>query len=243
MSGVMLITGGGRGIGAATARLAAQRGYKVCINYRKDGASAAKLAAETRGIAVQGDVASEADVVRMFAEVDARLGRLTALVNNAGIVDMRSRVEDLSAARIERMLAVNVTGSFLCAREAIKRMSTRHGGKGGSIVNVSSIAAKLGGPGEYVDYAAAKGAIDTFTVGLAKEVGAEGIRVNCVRPGVIRTEIHASSGDPARVERIGASAALQRAGEPEEIAAAIVWLASPEASYTTGALLDISGGR
>lgn len=243
MSGVMLITGGGRGIGAATARLAAQRGYKVCINYRKDGASAEKLAAETKGIAVQADVASEADVVRMFTAVDAKLGRLTALVNNAGIVDVRSRVEDLTAARIERMLAVNVTGSFLCAREAIKRMSTRHGGKGGAIVNVSSIAAKLGGPGDYVDYAAAKGAIDTFTIGLAKEVGGEGIRVNCVRPGVIRTEIHASSGDPARVERIGATAALQRAGEPEEIAAAIVWLASPEASYTTGALLDISGGR
>jgi NAD(P)-dependent dehydrogenase (short-subunit alcohol dehydrogenase family) len=243
MSGVMLITGGGRGIGAATARLAAQRGYKVCINYRKDGASAEKLAAETKGIAVQADVANEADVVRMFAAVDAKLGRLTALVNNAGIVDVRSRVEDLTAARIERMLAVNVTGSFLCAREAIKRMSTRHGGSGGAIVNVSSIAAKLGGAGDYVDYAAAKGAIDTFTIGLAKEVGGEGIRVNCVRPGVIRTEIHASSGDPGRVDRIAATTPLLRAGEAEEIAAAILWLASPEASYTTGALLDISGGR
>jgi NAD(P)-dependent dehydrogenase (short-subunit alcohol dehydrogenase family) len=243
MSGVMLITGGGRGIGAATARLAAQRGYKVCINYRKDGASAEKLAAETKGIAVQGDVASEADVLRMFATVDAKLGRLSVLVNNAGIVDLRSRVEDLTAARIERMLAVNVTGSILCAREAIKRMSTRHGGKGGSIINISSIAAKLGGPGDYVDYAASKGAIDTFTVGLAKEVGGEGIRVNCVRPGVIRTEIHASSGDPGRVDRIATTTPLQRAGEAEEIAAAIVWLASPEASYTTGAILDISGGR
>ena len=243
MTGVMLITGGGRGIGAATARLAASRGYKVCVNYRQDGDSAEKLAAETKGIAVQGDVAKEADVLRMFAAVDAKLGRLTALVNNAGIVDLRSRVEDLTAARIERMLAVNVTGSFLCAREAIKRMSTRHGGKGGAIVNISSIAAKLGGPGDYVDYAASKGAIDTFTVGLAKEVGGEGIRVNCVRPGVIRTEIHASSGDPGRVDRIAGMTPLQRAGEADEIAAAIVWLASAEASYITGAILDISGGR
>jgi NAD(P)-dependent dehydrogenase (short-subunit alcohol dehydrogenase family) len=243
MSGVMLVTGGGRGIGAATARLAAQRGYKVCINYRKDAAAAEELAAQTKGIAIQGDVASEADVLRLFAAVDAKLGRLTALVNNAGIVDLRSRVEDLTAARIERMLAVNVTGSFLCAREAIKRMSTRHGGKGGAIVNVSSIAAKLGGPGDYVDYAASKGAVDTFTVGLAKEIGGEGIRVNAVRPGVIRTEIHASSGDPGRVDRIAATTPLLRAGEAEEIAAAIVWLASAEASYITGAILDISGGR
>ena len=243
MSGVMLITGGGRGIGAATARLAAQRGYKVCINYRKDGASAEKLASETKGIAVQGDVASEADVLRLFATVDQKLGRLTALVNNAGIVDLRSRVEDLTVARIERMLAVNVTGSIVCAREAIKRMSTRHSGKGGAIVNISSIAAKLGGPGDYVDYAASKGAIDTFTIGLAKEVGGEGIRVNCVRPGVIRTEIHAASGDPGRVDRIAATTPLARAGEAEEIAAAIVWLASPDASYVTGAILDISGGR
>ena len=239
----MLVTGGGRGIGAATARLAAQRGYKVCINYRKDGASAEKLAAQIKGIAVQADVAKEADVLRMFAVVDEKLGRLTALVNNAGIVDLRSRVEDLTVARIERMLAVNVTGSIVCAREAIKRMSTRHGGKGGAIVNISSIAAKLGGPGDYVDYAASKGAIDTFTVGLAKEVGGEGIRVNCVRPGVIRTEIHASSGDPGRVDRIASTTPLARAGEAEEVAAAIVWLASADASYVTGAILDISGGR
>ena len=243
MSGVMLVTGGGRGIGAATARLAAKRGYKVCINYRSDAASAEKLAAEIKGIAVQGDVASEADVLRLFRAVDDKLGKLSVLVNNAGIVDLRSRVEDLTVARIERMLAVNVTGSIVCAREAIKRMSTRHGGKGGAIVNISSIAAKLGGPGDYVDYAASKGAIDTFTIGLAKEVGAEGIRVNCVRPGVIRTEIHASSGDPGRVDRIAATTPLQRAGEAEEIAAAIVWLASAEASYITGAILDISGGR
>ena len=175
--------------------------------------------------------------------MDDRLGRVSVLVNNAGIVDRGMRVEAMSAERIQRMLAVNVTGSFLCAREAVKRMSTRHGGKGGAIINVSSIAAKLGGSGEYVDYAASKGAIDTFTIGLAREVGAEGIRVNAVRPGIIRTEIHLSSGDPGRVERIGAAAPLQRPGEAEEIARAILWLASDEGSYTSGALLDVSGGR
>jgi NAD(P)-dependent dehydrogenase (short-subunit alcohol dehydrogenase family) len=239
----MVITGGGRGIGAATARLAAGRGYAVCINYRKNAAAAEKLAHEIEAIAVQGDVAAEQDVVRLFKTVDDKLGRVTALVNNAGIVDRGTRVEAMSAERIQRMLAVNVTGSFLCAREAIKRMSTRHGGQGGAIVNLSSIAAKLGGPGEYVDYAASKGAIDTFTVGLAKEVGPEGIRVNAVRPGIIRTEIHLTSGDPGRVERIGATAPLQRAGEAEEIARAIVWLVSDEASYISGALLDVAGGR
>jgi NAD(P)-dependent dehydrogenase (short-subunit alcohol dehydrogenase family) len=240
---VMVVTGGGRGIGAATARLAAQRGFAVAINYLRNGAAAERLAHEIDAIAVQGDVASEDDVVRLFKTVDDKLGRVTALVNNAGIVDRGTRVEAMSAARIERMLAVNVTGSFLCAREAVKRMSTRHGGSGGAIVNVSSVAARLGGPGEYVDYAASKGAIDTFTVGLAKEVGAEGIRVNAVRPGVIRTEIHLTSGDPGRVERIGATAPLARAGEPDEIARTIVWLASDEASYITGALLDVAGGR
>jgi NAD(P)-dependent dehydrogenase (short-subunit alcohol dehydrogenase family) len=243
MSKVMLVTGGGRGIGAATARLAAGRGYAVCINYARDRDSAEKLAREIKAIAVQGDVAVEADVVRMFKTVDEKLGRLTALVNNAGIVDRRSRVEDMSAERIQRMLAVNVTGSFLCAREAVKRMSTRHGGKGGAIVNLSSVAARLGGPGDYVDYAASKGAIDSFTVGLAKEIGGEGIRVNAVRPGVIRTEIHATSGDPGRVDRIATSTPLLRAGEAEEIARTILWLASDEASYITGALLDVSGGR
>ena len=240
---VMIVTGGGRGIGAATARLAAERGYAVCINYLKNGKAAETLAREIRGIAVQGDVASEADVVRLFKTTDEKLGRVSALVNNAGIVDRGSRVENMSAERIQRMLAVNVTGSFLCAREAVKRMSTRHGGKGGAIVNLSSVAARLGGSGEYVDYAASKGAIDTFTIGLAKELGAEGIRVNAVRPGVIRTEIHLASGDPARVERIGGTAPLQRAGEAEEIARTILWLASDEASYITGALLDVSGGR
>jgi len=245
MSKVMVITGGGRGIGAATALLAAQRGYAVAISYRKNRAAAEELVQRMgkNAIAVQGDVASEADVVRLFETVDDKLGRVTALVNNAGIVDRGSRVEAMSAERIQRMLAVNVTGSFLCAREAVKRMSTRHGGKGGAIVNLSSVAARLGGPGEYVDYAASKGAIDTFTVGLAREVGPEGIRVNAVRPGIIRTEIHLTSGDPGRVERIGASAPLGRAGEAEEIARAIVWLASDEASYVTGALLDIAGGR
>jgi NAD(P)-dependent dehydrogenase (short-subunit alcohol dehydrogenase family) len=245
MSGVMLITGGSRGIGAATARLAAERGYSVCVNFRADEASARKLVDEIgkKAIAVQADVSSEADVLRLFKTMDEKLGRLTVLVNNAGIVDRSSRVEAMSAERIQRMLAINVTGSFLCAREAVKRMSTRHGGKGGAIVNVSSMAAKLGGSGDYVDYAASKGAIDTLTVGLAREVGAEGIRVNGVRPGVIRTEIHATSGDPARAERIGAAAPLQRAGEAEEVARTILWLASGEASYITGALLDVSGGR
>jgi NAD(P)-dependent dehydrogenase (short-subunit alcohol dehydrogenase family) len=242
MSGVMLITGGGRGIGAATARLAAEQGYAVCFSYLRDAEAAQKLAREIGAKAVQGDVASEADVLRLFEESD-RLGPLKVLVNNAGIVDRSSRVEAMSAARIERMLAVNVTGSFLCAREAVKRMSTRHGGKGGAIVNVSSMAAKLGSPGDYVDYAASKAAIDTMTVGLAREVGAEGIRVNGVRPGVIRTEIHAVSGDPSRVERLGGAAPLGRPGEAEEVARTILWLASGEASYITGALLDVSGGR
>jgi NAD(P)-dependent dehydrogenase (short-subunit alcohol dehydrogenase family) len=238
----MIITGGGRGIGAATARLAAEQGYAVCFSYLRDAEAAQKLAREIGAKAVQGDVASEADVLRLFEE-SGRLGPLKVLVNNAGIVDRSSRVEAMSAARIERMLAVNVTGSFLCAREAVKRMSTRHGGKGGAIVNVSSMAAKLGSPGDYVDYAASKAAIDTMTVGLAKEVGAEGIRVNGVRPGVIRTEIHAVSGDPSRVERLGGAAPLGRPGEAEEVARTILWLASGEASYITGALLDVSGGR
>jgi NAD(P)-dependent dehydrogenase (short-subunit alcohol dehydrogenase family) len=242
---VMIVTGGGRGIGAATALLAAKRGYAVAISYLKDAAAAERVVHQIgkNAIAVAGDVASEADVVRLFKTVDEKLGRLTALVNNAGIVDRGSRVEAMSAERIQRMLAVNVTGSFLCAREAVKRMSTRHGGKGGAIVNVSSVAARLGGSGEYVDYAASKGAIDTFTIGLAKEVGAEGIRVNAVRPGVIRTEIHLTSGDPGRVSRIGETAPLKRPGEPDEIASTIVWLVSDEASYITGALLDVSGGR
>jgi NAD(P)-dependent dehydrogenase (short-subunit alcohol dehydrogenase family) len=242
---VLIVTGGGRGIGAETARLAAERGYKVAVNYRENRDAAVSLikTLKAKAIAVQADVASEADVVRLFETVDRELGPVTALVNNAGVVDRGTRVAEMSAARIARMFAINITGSFLCAREAIKRMSKRRGGPGGAIVNVSSIAARLGGAGEYVDYAAAKGAIDTFTVGLAKEVGPEGIRVNAVRPGIIRTEIHIASGDPGRVERIGATAPLERPGEAIEVARAIVWLLSEEASYMSGALVDVSGGR
>jgi NAD(P)-dependent dehydrogenase (short-subunit alcohol dehydrogenase family) len=248
MDKVMIVTGGGRGIGAATALLGAGRGYAVAINYQKNRDAADALVRRIEGsngraIAVQCDVASEADVVRLFETVDRSLGRVSALVNNAGIVDRGTRVEQMSAARIARMLAVNVTGSFLCAREAVKRMSKRNGGGGGAIVNLSSVASRLGGAGEYVDYAASKGAIDSFTIGLAKEVGAEGIRVNAVRPGIIRTDIHIASGDPARVERIGPSAPLERPGEPEEVARAILWLLSEEASYMTGALVDVAGGR
>ena len=248
MSKVLVVTGGGRGIGAATALLAAKRGYAVAVNYLKNSEAADRVVekiakAGGKALAIAADVSVEEDVVAMFAETDRILGRVTGLVNNAGIVDLRSRVEDMSAERIQRMLAVNVTGSFLCAREAVKRMSSRNGGNGGAIVNVSSVAARLGGPGDYVDYAASKGAIDTFTIGLAKEVGGEGIRVNAVRPGVIRTEIHATSGDPGRVDRIASSTPLLRAGEAEEIARSIVWLLSDEASYITGALLDVSGGR
>jgi NAD(P)-dependent dehydrogenase (short-subunit alcohol dehydrogenase family) len=242
---ILVVTGGGRGIGAETARLAAQRGYAVAVNYRENRAAAESLVKTLEGnaIAVQGDVASEADVVRLFETVDRQLGHVTALVNNAGVVDRGTRVAEMTAARLERMFAINVTGSFLCAREAVRRMSMRLGGAGGAIVNVSSIASRLGGSGEYVDYAASKGAIDTFTVGLAKEVGPEGIRVNAVRPGIIRTEIHLASGDPARVERIGATSPLQRPGEAVEVARAILWLLSDEASYMTGALVDVTGGR
>jgi len=243
MAKVMLITGAGRGIGAATARLAAERGYKVCVNYVRDKVAAEKLASEIGAVAVAADVSIEADVIRLFKTVDDKLGRIAALVNNAGIVDVKARVEDMSVARLQRMFAVNVIGSFLCAREAVKRMAKRHGGAGGVIVNISSAAARLGSPGDYVDYASAKGAIDTFTVGLAKETAVDGIRVVGVRPGVIRTEIHASSGDPDRLERIGSTAPLARPGEPEEVARAILWAASDEASYTTGTTIDVTGGR
>ncbi|HUQ74073.1 MAG TPA: SDR family oxidoreductase [Burkholderiales bacterium] len=242
MAAVMLVTGGSRGIGAATARLAAARGYKVCVNYVRERETAEALAREIGGVAVAGDVSKEEDVLRLFREAD-RLGKLSVLVNNAGIVDVSARVDEMSLARLTRMFTVNITGSFLCAREAVKRMSRKHGGAGGSIVNISSIAARIGAPSAYVDYAAAKAAVDTLTVGLSKEVGPEGIRVNAIRPGVIKTEIHASGGDPGRAERIGATAPLQRAGEPEEIARAILWLASDEASYVSGAILDVTGGR
>lgn len=248
MEKIVVITGGSRGIGAATARLAAKQGYAVCISYVSNEAAARQVKAEieklgARALAVKADVSVEADVMRLFQAVDRDLGRMSALVNNAGIVDVKARVEEMGVARLQRMLAVNVVGSFLCAREALKRMAPRFGGQGGAIVNLSSVAARLGGPGDYVDYAASKGAIETFTVGLAKEVGADRIRVNGVRPGVIRTEIHASSGDPGRVDRIGAVTPLGRAGEAEEVARAILWLLSDEASYTTGAMLDVSGGR
>ena len=247
-AGVMVVTGGSRGIGAATARLAADRGYAVCINFVNSKEAAEKLSMEinSRGkkaISVQGDVSLEADVVRLFARVDKELGRVTALVNNAGIVARQSRVEDMDADRIQRMLAVNVTGPLLCTREAVKRMSTRHGGKGGAIVNISSGASRLGSPGEYVDYAASKGAVDTMTIGLAKELAADGIRVNAVRPGFVHTDIHAAGGEPNRIERLRDSIPMKRGGEPEEIARAILWLLSDEASFSTGAILDATGGR
>jgi NAD(P)-dependent dehydrogenase (short-subunit alcohol dehydrogenase family) len=248
MSGVMIITGGGRGIGAATARLAAERGYAVCISYLRDEAAANAVVSGIRGkggkaVAVAGDVAAEADVLRLFETSDRELGPLTALVNNAGIVVTRSRVEAMSADRLKLMFMTNVLGPFLCAREAIKRMSTRHGGKGGAIVNVSSGAARLGSPGEWVDYAASKGAIDTMTLGLAKELADENIRVNCVRPGFVNTGIHAGAGEPNRIERLRDSIPMKRGGEPEEVARAVLWLLGPEASYSTGAILDVTGGR
>jgi NAD(P)-dependent dehydrogenase (short-subunit alcohol dehydrogenase family) len=247
-AGVMIITGGGRGIGAATARLAAKKGYAVCVNYLRDRAAAESVvhdirSADGRAIAVAGDVASEKDVLNLFQESDRSLGQLTALVNNAGIVERQSRVEAMDAARLQRMFATNVIGPFLCAREAIKRMSTKHGGKGGAIVNLSSGAARLGSPGEYVDYAASKGAIDTMTIGLAKELAADGIRVNCVRPGFVHTDIHAAGGEPDRIERLRDSIPMKRGGKPEEVARAILWLLSDEASYSTGAILDVTGGR
>lgn len=248
MSRVMLITGASRGIGAATARLAAAEGYALCLNFHHRADAAQQLLEElkstgTQAIAVAADVADETQVARLFATIDEQFGRLDVLVNNAGMLERQMRLDEMDAARLMRVFAVNVTGSFLCAREAVKRMSTRYGGKGGSIVNVSSIAAKLGAPNEYIDYAAAKGAIDSMTLGLAKEVAAEDIRVNAVRPGVIRTEIHASGGEPGRVERVKASVPMGRGGEAEEVAEAILWLAGEKASYTSGALLDVSGGR
>jgi NAD(P)-dependent dehydrogenase (short-subunit alcohol dehydrogenase family) len=244
----VVITGGGRGIGAATSRLAAERGYAVCVNFLRNREAADTLVAEirakgARAVAVPGDVAKEADVVRLFDAAQAELGAVTALVNNAGILERQTRLDDMDAARFERVFATNITGAFLCAREAVRRMSTRHGGKGGAIVNVSSMAARLGSPGEYVDYAASKGAIDTLTVGLAKEVAEEGIRVNAVRPGVIRTGIHASGGEPGRVDRVKNAVPMKRGGEPEEVARAILWLLSDEASYSTGTFIDVSGGR
>ena len=247
----VLITGASRGIGAATARLAAARGWDVALNYANDQAAAEAVAEQVRvlgqrAITVQADVSDEQAVLAMFAQVDAQMGagaRWAGLVNNAGIVAPQARLDEMDVARWQRLMAVNVVGSFLCAREAVRRLSTRHGGMGGAIVNLSSVAARLGSPGLYVDYAASKGAIDTFTLGLALELATEGVRVNAVRPGMIATEIHAHSGDAQRAYSAAAVIPMKRPGTADEIAQAIVWLLSPEASYTTGAVLDVGGGR
>lgn len=245
---IIVVTGASRGIGAATAVLAAERGYAVCINYVHNQAAAEAVAATIRAsggraMTVAADVALEADVVRLFQRVDEALGPVTALVNNAGVLEAKMALTQMDAARINRVLMTNVTGSLLCAREAIRRMSTSQGGSGGAIVNLSSMAAKLGGPGEYVDYAASKGAIDAITIGLAKELATQGIRVNAVRPGLIYTDIHASGGDAGRVERLKDAVPMQRGGSALEVAQAIMWLLSEQASYSTGAFIDVSGGR
>jgi len=248
MNPILLITGGSRGIGAATALLAAQRGYAVAVNYTSNEKAADDVVRQIRAsggnaITVQANVAIESQVLAMFDKIDDTLGRLTALVNNAGVVDVAARVDEMSVARIKRIFDINVLGGFLCAREAVLRMSTRHGGAGGAIVNVSSVAARLGGASQYVDYAASKGAIDAFTVGLAKEVALEGIRVNAVRPGIIETDIHASGGQPERAHQMAPMVPMHRPGSALEVAQAIVWLLSAESSYTTGSLLDVTGGR
>jgi NAD(P)-dependent dehydrogenase (short-subunit alcohol dehydrogenase family) len=248
MSKVLLITGGGRGIGAAVARLAAAQGWHVAVNAVRDMASAQAVADEVRAmgrraLAVQADVSDEAAVRAMFNRIDTELGPLTGLVNNAGVVDRAQRVDEMSLARWQRMFAINVQGTFLCTREALRRMSTRHGGQGGSIVNLSSAAARIGSPGQYVDYASAKAAIDTFTLGLAREVATEGVRVNGVRPGIIDTEIHASGGEPDRAQRLAPQVPMQRPGTAVEVAQAVVWLLSDAASYTTGSMVDVAGGR
>ena len=247
MDKVLLITGGSRGIGAATARLAAADGYDVCISYRQNRTAAEQVVRliEQQGqkaVAIAADVASEPDILRLFNEVDRQLGPLTALVNNAGILEQQMNVADMDIARLNRTFSTNIIGSFLCVREAIKRMSTAIGGKGGAIVNVSSGAARSGSPGEYVDYAASKGAIDTMTVGLAKEVASVGIRVNAVRPAFIYTDIHASGGEPNRVDRVKSLVPLQRGGQADEVAQAILWLLSNKSSFTTGAFIDVTGG-
>jgi NAD(P)-dependent dehydrogenase (short-subunit alcohol dehydrogenase family) len=248
MEKVLLVTGGSRGIGAATCLLAARQGWAVAVNYTAHSLAADEVVREIRAgggraMAVQADVADESQVLRMFGQVDAQWGRLTGLVNNAGVVDVTARLEDMSVARWKRMFDINVIGTLLCAREAVRRMSTRHGGSGGSIVNLSSAAARLGAPGQYVDYATSKGAIDVFTTGLAREVAAEGIRVNAVRPGLIETDIHASGGLPNRVKDLQHLVPMQRGGSAHEVAEAIVWLLGEGASYTTMSLLDVSGGR
>ena len=245
---VLLVTGGSRGIGAATALAAAQAGYAVAVNYQSNSLAADEVVRSIRNsggqaMALQADISREDEVMAMFGRIDAKWGHLAALVNNAGVVDVSSRVDGMTVARLTRMLNTHVLGSFVCAREAVLRMSTRHGGAGGGIVNLSSAASKLGSPGQYVDYAACKGAIDTFTIGLAKEVAAEGIRVNAVRPGIIETDIHASGGEPDRAQRLAPQVPMQRPGSAQEVANAIMWLLSPQASYCTGTLLDVGGGR
>ena len=244
----MLITGASRGIGAASAVLAAERGYDVAISYRSDAGAAEAIAERARAhgaraATIRADVASEDDVERMFATVDAELGTLSVLVNNAGTLDLQMRLDEMTPERVERTLRVNVVGVFLCCRAAVRRMSTRHGGAGGRIVNVSSVAARIGGAREYIDYAASKGAVDTMTMGLANEVAEEGIRVNAVRPGIVYTELHALGGEPERVDRLKAVVPMKRGGDPDEVARAILWLASEESSYCTGSFVDVSGGR
>jgi NAD(P)-dependent dehydrogenase (short-subunit alcohol dehydrogenase family) len=248
MNNVLIITGASRGIGAATAKLAAERGYAVCVNYKQNREAADRVvsdiqAAGGKAMAVGADVASESDVMRLFETVDARMGSLAGLVNNAGILEKQTRVEAIDAARIDRVFATNVRGAFICSREAVRRMSTKHGGAGGAIVNVSSRAAQLGAPGEYVDYAASKAALEAMTIGLAREVAGEGIRVNGVRAGIIYTEIHADGGEPNRVDRLGPTLPMQRGGDAIEVARAILWLLSDEASYSTASFIDVAGGR
>ncbi|KDD11770.1 SDR family oxidoreductase [Bordetella bronchiseptica] len=245
---VMIVTGAARGIGAAVALLAARRGYAVCVNYRSRGDAAEQVVQAIRdeggrALAVAADVADEAQVVRMFETVDRELGRVDALVNNAGILEAQMRVEEMDAARITRILATNVVGAFVCCREAVRRMAPRYGGRGGAIVNVSSVAARLGSPGEYVDYAASKGALDTLTIGLSREVAADEIRVNAVRPGTIYTDMHASGGEPGRVDRLKDGIPLRRGGTVQEVAGAVMWFFSDEAGYTTGSFIEVSGGK